>query len=485
MFAKTTHKGGEMTYLRRADLTNNIRLEIALKAFQAKGVYGAITQISQEYNCCRLFVYQQLGILLWLFESCYTNFDTPNSSISGDNWERLVLLLRLENTASVKSISRTLKYLGVKNNSVGYISQKLQEWGQVLESSLKVTSSHRLIANADEIYASGKPILVSIDPVSMAILKIELATDCTADTWKKHWEGLEGDVFQLEGMVSDRGKGLTSGAKAIDLVWYPDHFHEFRELTKIIEVTLFNQAKRAIKAFDKMKSSRNREREEEYIDIYDAHDYLSRIILQSLPFLDAHGNFRDPGWIRGEVEAALELLIELDHKEVKALAKRLLKRLPETLNYLNVVDSIGHEIKTVCPSKEILSFFCQLWNHTRGVVNKRGRLRIFHRQERETWDQLLRMELGRAFDKIRDFIFQKLDSVPRTSSLIESVNSLIRPYLNNCKGKITQESLNLVMFRHNHHPFADGRRKGKSPIELLTGKPLSESWVELLIKKLS
>jgi|GEM_PF-6665154 len=117
---------------------------------------------------------QQLGILLSLFESCYTNFDPPNSSISGDNWERLVLLLRLENTASVKSISRTLKYLGIKNNSVAYISQKLQEWGQVLESSLKVTSSHRLIANADEIHASGKPILVSIDPVSMAILKIEL-----------------------------------------------------------------------------------------------------------------------------------------------------------------------------------------------------------------------------------------------------------------------------------------------------------------------
>jgi hypothetical protein len=52
--------------------------------------------------------------------------------------------------------------------------------------------------------------------------------------------------------------------------------------------------------------------------------------------------------------------------------------------------------------------------------------------------------------------------------------------LNSCKGQITQESLNLIMFYHNHRRYKSGRRKGKAPIELLTGKSLEAPWWELL-----
>ncbi len=41
-----------------------------------------------------------------------------------------------------------------------------------------------------------------------------------------------------------------------------------------------------------------------------------------------------------------------------------------------------------------------------------------------------------------------------------------------CKGQITQEALNLIMFYHNHHRYKSGKRAGKAPLELLTGKPL-------------
>jgi hypothetical protein len=56
------------------------------------------------------------------------------------------------------------------------------------------------------------------------------------------------------------------------------------------------------------------------------------------------------------------------------------------------------------------------------------------------------------------------------SSLVEMVNSLMRPYLNSCKGQITQEALNLIMFYHNHHRYKSGKREGKAPFELLTGE---------------
>jgi hypothetical protein len=36
------------------------------------------------------------------------------------------------------------------------------------------------------------------------------------------------------------------------------------------------------------------------------------------------------------------------------------------------------------------------------------------------------------------------------------------------------------MFYHNHRRYKSGKRQGKAPIELLTGKPLEASWWELL-----
>ena len=65
------------------------------------------------------------------------------------------------------------------------------------------------------------------------------------------------------------------------------------------------------------------------------------------------------------------------------------------------------------------------------------------------------------------------------------VNSLLRPYLNSCKGHITQETLNLIMFYHNHRRYKSGKRQGKAPIELLTGKPLEAPWWELLRQQIN
>jgi hypothetical protein len=90
--------------------------------------------------------------------------------------------------------------------------------------------------------------------------------------------------------------------------------------------------------------------------------------------------------------------------------------------------------------------------------------------------------LDEHFDKFKALVFENLDSVVKASSLVEMVNSLIRPYLNSSKGQITQETLNLMMFYHNHRRYKSGRRQGKAPIELLTGEALQGDWVDLLIQ---
>lgn len=75
-----------------------------------------------------------------------------------------------------------------------------------------------------------------------------------------------------------------------------------------------------------------------------------------------------------------------------------------------------------------------------------------------------------------------MGNVIRASSLVEMVHSILRPYLNQSKGQITQERLNLIQFYHNHRKYKSGKRKGDAPIELLTGNPLKQHWTDLFMK---
>ena len=112
---------------------------------------------------------------------------------------------------------------------------------------------------------------------------------------------------------------------------------------------------------------------------------------------------------------------------------------------------------------------------------KRGsKTKGYHQRERDFWLACAAGLLGDAFDTLNALVVDKLDSIIRASSLVEMVNGLIRPSLNSCKGQITQETLNLIMFYHNHRRYKSGKRQGKAPLELLTGTPLETPWWELL-----
>src|SRR5256886_6350304 len=119
------------------------------------------------------------------------------------------------------------------------------------------------------------------------------------------------------------------------------------------------------------------------------------------------------------------------------------------------------------------------WERYSFIKNKINRLEICaHNRVRrpcKRWDTP-------QFDAFKVLVFEELDSIVKASSLVEMVNALIRPYLNSSKGQITQETLNLIMFYHNHRRYKSGRRQGKAPIELLTGEALQGDWVELLIQ---
>jgi hypothetical protein len=123
------------------------------------------------------------------------------------------------------------------------------------------------------------------------------------------------------------------------------------------------------------------------------------------------------------------------------------------------------------------------WHHEHVSYPSGAKQQRYHQRERDFWLACAEGLLDDAFDPLKTLVFDKLDAIIRASALVEMVNSLIRPSLKSCKGQLTQEPLNLLMFYHHHRRYKSGQRQGKAPIALLTGKPLEAPWWELLLQQ--
>ena len=122
------------------------------------------------------------------------------------------------------------------------------------------------------------------------------------------------------------------------------------------------------------------------------------------------------------------------------------------------------------------------WHHEHLSYQSHAKHKRSHQHVSQQWVDFAEGLLENQFAPLKAVVFEKLDSIVQASSLVELVNSFIRPYLNSSKGQITQETLNLIMFYHNHRRYKSGKRQGKAPIELLTGEALEADWVELLLQ---
>ena len=85
--------------------------------------------------------------------------------------------------------------------------------------------------------------------------------------------------------------------------------------------------------------------------------------------------------------------------------------------------------------------------------------------------------------KVKTAVFVELDKIIQSSAIIENINSIVRAYLDTSRNRVNQEMLNLIMFYHNHRRYKAGKRKGKTPMELLTGTKQEKDWLEMLMEK--
>ena len=149
--------------------------------------------------------------------------------ISKTEAQAYILAHRFEGKSSLDAISTLMKRFKIPYSSMGYISEYLSHTGGSLPNVLEGnTEKIQFLSFADdEVFAKSSPILISVDPISSAILRIELVDKRTANEWSQHYQAILKNGFSPKLLVSDAGTALCSAHEKIfkDVPWQSDTFH--------------------------------------------------------------------------------------------------------------------------------------------------------------------------------------------------------------------------------------------------------------------
>ncbi len=499
-----------LKFVRRNDLNATIRFSMAIEALYAQlnGVWGTVSRLANENNVSRTFIYSLVSSLKEASEFLFCQSMTSSvSSLSRDMAIQTMLSLRMEGGSSHNRISTMMKRFECELTSVGSISQILTRIGRILPMTLSSENDLPLflVFTSDEIFSKKRPVLVSVDPCSSAILRIELVDSRKAEDWKKHFECLHDNGIEAIYLVSDDGTGLRAGhAQAMGhTVRQSDTYHAIahqlgswvdrleRRAFKLIRLEQEREKK-----FDSAKSERMQNKQFECwektteslikaISLYDDYQYIYCCILEELNVFDRYGELRDPKQAEEEIKTGLVLIDELKHSNISNAVAKTRRTLPDLFHYFDRAKKVIHECKKLSIDKDCFNAWCLAWQWGKAVRKAKNtqRKNRAKKQEQE-YLEIAECLQPQGAEALQEEIYNRLDKIVQSSAMVECINSIIRPFLNTSKDHVTQEQLNLIMFYHNHRRYREGKRKNKTPMELLTGKKQTEDWISLVFDKI-
>ena len=340
----------------------------------------------------------------------------------------------------------------------------------------------------DEIFQGRKPVLVGVDPISTYDYLLAQEDSRDAETWAIHLLYLSDRGLKLKYTVADFGKGLRAGqAEAWPGVpCRGDVFHAELEMGKMV-IYLENraygcigvvhdherkiaQARRKCKGCPSASSRLGHARKEEAQSVQLAEDirlltqWVHEILELRGPDLQTRRELFD--FIVGELKAR-------EH-----LARHRIRPVRVTLeNQRDHLLAFGEEID------QRLAGIAQEYGvpveHVREVFEL-GRFASDDPVYRQK-NAALSKQLGPAYPAIQQAVEEVAETTVRASSIVENINSRLRPYFF-LRRQLGPRYLELLRFFLNHRRYPRSRkdaRAQKSPAEILQGKSLP-GWLEQL-----
>ncbi len=349
----------------------------------------------------------------------------------------------------------------------------------------------------DEIFFHGKPVLVGVEPHSMAWVLGTHAADRSASTWTGALQGFDA----LEQAVVDGGRGMQRGladfqaqrkneGNLTSLEVSLDVFHTKQEAQRVLRKLWSRVESQWAKAEEADRqvvyawrhggdrrgfgglAGKAWKKLERLMERYDRMERAWKRIATALELFRPDGRLNDRAWAEGEIAAAVK---ELDGPEWGKLRRTLADR-----RSLTFLDRMQRQLMATEPRAELREALVRRWWLRRQSVAVPEDVPGGGRWLAAV---LVQTEYCRKLDVNWQESYGRVAAVLRqtvhASSAVECMNSVLRMHQERHR-TVTQPMLDLKRLYWNCRPFRSGKRRGRSPYDLLGLSLPTTDWWQLL-----
>lgn len=467
------------------------RKNIALRVLAG----GKPTHIAKENSVSRKFVYSQADVAKNAVDNAFVESACQDEkvlftiSVTKSFLRRMIISLLLRCHSPYRGVIAFLEEVFGHPVSIGTIHNIVQD---AVTNARSINQGIRLdgIKNGlhDEIYQNGLPVLVGVDAYSSFCYLLAAEDSCDGTTWGCHLLDLKEKGFAPQCVVADQGKGLRAGLNEVypDVPCFADVFHvlkDFGDVVRFHENKLVSAAEELEKVEKKMKKLQRKGEKQSKLSRALGRAREKQNTLSDLVF--ALCTLQN--WLRHDILALagptfpiridlLNFVIEeLRAKEagnvkVASLRQKLENAKDDVLGFVKAIDD---KLSLAAVQNDLPLEFLEK------IAIMLSRLHSdLHRYEIETE---LRAALRERYHLALSIVADCLASTPRSSSLVESVNSRLRSYFF-LRRTIDHGYLDLMQYFLNHRVLERSDRAhriGKTPREILTGEA-HENWLDIL-----
>jgi len=469
------------------------RRQLALEALAGT---QTVSRLAGEHAVSRKFVYQQAAKADEALDAAFSPAEDDDQEVLFQvpvtkAWLRqLILGLTLICHSSLRGVMELLGDVFDYRISLGTVHNVLQAAvAQARSANEQQDLSGVRVGAHDEIFQSGRPVLVGVDADSTYCYLLSLEDHRDADTWGLRLLELQDRGFQPEATIADAGKGLRAG-QALAMPEVPcrgDVFHALQSVQSLLTF-LENRACAAIgTAADlQRKKARLEWRGRPAQSIAMKLGRAKREEARAVALADDVATLL--AWLREDVVS----LAGPDHATRRELFDFLVAEL--RLRQPLCPHRIEPLVRALANQRDdLLAFACQLDRDltalaaefhvpvetTRAVLN--AELLPLNDPLRWPREAALRSRLGSRYYPLCVAAAEVARHTVRASSLVENLNSRLRNYFF-LRRHLGSDYLALLQFFLNHRRFLRSERPertGKSPAELLNGSP-HPHWLEML-----
>jgi len=455
---------------------------------------ATVSDLAARHGVSRKFVYQQTHKAEAALDDAFaasTRDDAVLFELTvSKTWLRQVIVgLALICHSSYRGVVEFLRDLLGVAISLGTVHDVLQSATQqagVINREQDLSGIR--VGLHDEIFHGGKPVLAGVDAHSTYCYLLAAEPHRDADTWGVHLLDAARQGLSPEFTIADAGQGLRAGQRAAwgDTPCHGDVFHIQRQCEGLAN-TLARLAKGATSQRETLQAKMDRAGQQDPDDGFAIQlalarqtetqaSWLARDIRTLTQWLS-----HDVLMLAGPALATRQVLFdfiveELAHREpedprhIRPLRVALRNQRDTLLAFAGVLDTKliaiaqAHAIaepvvREACLLHRLPSTSAAYW---------------------QGWNQL-RAKLGSKFHTLFEAVSQAMAQTPRSSSLVENLNSRLRNYFT-LRRHLGNSYLDLLRFFLNHRRFMRSQcaeRQGKTPRAVMTGQD-HPHWLTLL-----